>query len=195
MSSIPTETHSFIHSFIQQELTEPQLRAQHCTRQRQIRHNPCRHGLMEKAATDKGKSTWRGTCADRSAPVRRPCPAPPSHPIPLATSQSGIHPTLSLPFSPDPNISPYSSQDSKPLSPLQLLGLQLLLGPPAPETRPGPTWFLAPAGAERFFSDRLPGSLFCRTPLGHASSWESDVILESNIPTLNFRHCFFLLFR
>lgn len=115
-----TNRDTLIHSFIQQELTGPQLRAQHCTRQRQIRHNPCRRSLMEKAATDKGKSTWRGTCADRSAPVRRPCPAPPSHPIPLATSQSGIHPTLSLPLSPDPNTSP-----------LFFSGLQTPLTPPA----------------------------------------------------------------
>lgn len=101
-----SHAHTFIHSFIQEELAEPQLRAQHCTRQRQIRHNPGGRGPTGKSATDKGKSTWRGTCADRSAPAHPRCPALPSHPIPLATSQDRIHAMpspSSLPRSQDPS--------------------------------------------------------------------------------------------
>ncbi|KAK2111656.1 hypothetical protein P7K49_011402 [Saguinus oedipus] len=62
--------------------------------------------------------------------------------------------------------------DPKLLLPLQQLGLEIRLQPPAPEMRLGSTWLAALVRWERFCADPLPEGPFYRTPFAHASSWE-----------------------
>ena len=149
----------------------------------ETRHNPYSRG---KAATDKGKSTWRGTRADRFGPVVRRFP-PIRSPGHLSDRTS---PTSSPPPSQTPLVSLSSQEPDLFLPTLLLPGLQHRLRPPAPETRPGSSSFPVPTRAERFCLDRLQEGPFCWTPLAYASSWQSGVILGNSSWS-----CFSLLFR
>lgn len=121
-------THSWYISVIHSVSTE------HCTRYKQIRHNPYSHGLMGKAATDKAESTWRGTWADRFAPVNG-CVPPTRSPWPLLRVE--LTRPLHLPL-PGPHSSPFSLRTSNPSHPSGHLGFNSVACHPHRKHAPAP---------------------------------------------------------